>query len=252
MPRILITGCSTGFGLATAQHFLAEGWDVVATMRSPRKDVLPKDERLTVLPLDVTDPQSVAAAVAAAGPIDALVNNAGVGLLNVLEGATMDNMREVFETNTLGAIAMTKAVMPQFRTRGTGVIVNVSSSVTVKPLPALSAYTASKAALNAFTESFALEAALFGVRVRLVLPGSAPATSFGQNAISRMGLEIPEAYGAFVTNYLGELRGLTEVTVPEDVAQAVWRAVTDPDAPMKSPAGADAAAWFRETGLPIE
>lgn len=252
MPRILITGCSTGFGLATAQRFLAEGWEVVATMRSPREDVLPKDERLTVLALDVTDPQSIAAAVESAGPIDALVNNAGVGLLNVLEGATVENMREVFETNALGPIAMTKAVMPHFRARGAGVIVNISSSVTVKPLPALSAYSASKAALNAFTESFALEAALFGVRVRLVLPGSAPATSFGQNAIARMGLEIPEAYDAFVKAYLGELRGSTEVTAPEDVAQAVWRAVNDPGAPMKTPAGADATAWFREAGLPIQ
>ena len=250
MPRILITGCSTGFGLATAQRFSAEGWEVVATMRSPREDVLPRDERLTLLPLDVTDPESIAAAVASAGPIDALVNNAGVGLLNVLEGASMENMREVFETNTLGPIALTKAVMPQFRARGAGVIVNVSSSVTLKPLPALSAYSASKAALNAFTESFALEAALFGVRVHLVLPGSAPATSFGQNAVARMGLEIPEAYDAFVQTYLRELRAATEVTEPGDVAQAVWRAVTDPDAPRKSPAGADAATWFREAGLP--
>lgn len=246
MPRILITGCSTGFGLAIAQRFLAEGWEVVATMRSPREDVLPAHERLTVLPLDVTNAESIAAAVAQAGPVDALVNNAGVGLLNVLEGATMENMREVLETNTLGPIAVTKAVMPQFRERGAGVIVNVSSSVTVKPLPALSAYSASKAALNAFSESFALEAALFGVRVRLVLPGSSPATAFGQNAVARMGMDIPEPYDAFVMDYLGELRGATEVTVPEDVAQAVWCAVTDPDTPMKTPAGADAETWFRE------
>ncbi|WP_339948377.1 SDR family NAD(P)-dependent oxidoreductase [uncultured Albimonas sp.] len=251
MPRILITGCSSGFGLTIAQRFLDEGWEVVATMRSPRADLLPASERLTLLPLDVTDAQSVAAAVAAAGPLDALVNNAGVGLLNVVEGATMEAMREVFETNTLGPIAMTRAVMPQFRARGGGAIVNVSSSVTVRPLAALSAYSASKAALNAFTESFALEAALFGVRVRLVLPGSAPATSFGQNAIARMGLEIPEPYNAFVMDRLGALRGASEVTEPEDVARAVWRAVVEPDAPMKSPAGADAVSWFREAGLPV-
>lgn len=252
MPRILITGCSTGFGLATAQRFCAAGWEVVATMRNPREDILPAQEGLTVLPLDVTDADSVAAAVAQAGPLNALVNNAGVGMLNVLEGATMENMREVFETNILGPIAMTKAVMPQFRERGEGVIVNVSSSVTVKPLPALSAYSASKAALNSFTESFALEAALFGVRVRLVLPGSSPTTSFGQNAVARMGMEIPAPYEAFVIDYLGELRGSTEVTVSDDVAQAVWRAVTDPNTPMKTPAGADAMTWFREAGLPVD
>lgn len=251
MPKILITGCSTGFGLATAQRFLAEGWEVVATMREPRDDVLPAQKGLTVLPLDVTDADSIAAALAQTGPLDALVNNAGVGLLNVVEGATIENMREVFETNILGPIALTKAVMPQFRAQGEGVIVNVSSSVTVKPLPALSTYSASKAALNAFTESFALEAALFGVRVRLVLPGSSPTTSFGQNAVARMGLEIPAPYEAFVMDYLGELRGSTEVTVPGDVAEAVWRVVTDPDTPMKTPAGADAETWFREAGLPV-
>ncbi|SFI53193.1 SDR family oxidoreductase [Albimonas pacifica] len=251
MPKALVTGCSTGFGLAIAQRFLDEGWEVVATMRSPREDLLPAGERLTVLPLDVTDPRSIAAAVEAAGPLDALVNNAGVGLLNVLEGATMETMREVFETNTLGPIAMTKAVMPQFRARGGGVIVNVGSSVTVRPLPALSAYSASKAALDAFTESFALEAALFGVRVRLVLPGSAPTTSFGRNAVARMGMDIPEPYDAFVKSYLGGLRAATELTTPEDVAAAVWRAVDDPDAPMKTPAGADARTWFREAGLPV-
>ncbi|WP_306005061.1 SDR family oxidoreductase [Aquicoccus porphyridii] len=252
MPRILITGCSTGFGLATAQRFLAEGWEVIATMRNPSEDILPAQEGLTVLPLDVTDADSIAAAVAQAGPLDALVNNAGVGMLNVVEGAAMENMREVFETNILGPIALTKAVMPQFRARGEGVIVNVSSSVTVKPLPALSVYSASKAALNAFTESFALEAALFGVRVRLVLPGSSPTTSFGQNVVARMGMEIPAPYEAFVMDYLGELRGSSEVTVADDVAEAVWRAVTDPDTPMKTPAGADAVAWFHKAGLPVE
>jgi len=252
MPKILITGCSTGFGLAIAKRFLAEGWEVVATMRNPREDILPAHERLNVLALDVADAQSIAAAVAQAGPLDVLVNNAGVGMLNVLEGATMEKMREVFETNTLGPIAVTKAVMPQFRERGAGVIVNVSSSVTVKPLPALSVYSASKAALNAFSESLALEAALFGVKVRLVLPGSSPTTSFGQNAVARMGLEIPEPYEAFVMDYLGELRGSSEVTAPEDVAQAVWRVVTDADTPMKIPAGTDAKTWFRAAGLLVE
>jgi NAD(P)-dependent dehydrogenase (short-subunit alcohol dehydrogenase family) len=251
MPKILITGCSSGFGLVIAQHFLAEGWDVVATMRSPRDDLFPAHDRLTLLPLDVTDAGSIAAAVAQAGPIDALVNNAGVGMLNALEGASMDNMRAVFETNTLGPIAVIKAVMPQLREQGSGVIVNVSSSVTVKPLPALSAYSASKAALNAFTESFALEAAEFGVRVKLVLPGSSPATEFGQNAVARMGMDIPKPYEAFVMGYLGELQSATEVTTPTDVTEAVWRAVTIPDTPMKTPAGADAESWFRAAGMPI-
>ncbi|AJY48213.1 SDR family oxidoreductase [Martelella endophytica] len=244
MPRMLVSGASSGFGLAIARTFLAKGWDVVATMRDPNTNQLPASDRLTVLPLDVTDAESIADAVTAAGPLDALVNNAGVGMLNVLEGADMEKVRELFETNVLGAMAMTRAVLPQMRLRETGVIVNVSSSVTLKPFPALSVYSASKAALNAFTESLALEAKLFGVRARLVLPGSAPATGFGKNAVARMGMEIPEPYTAFVHDYLATLRSGTLFTTPEDVAEAVWQAVTDDNAPMMIPAGADTRALF--------
>jgi NADP-dependent 3-hydroxy acid dehydrogenase YdfG len=252
MSKILITGCSSGFGIAIAETFLAAGWEVVATMRKPREDLLPAQDRLTILALDVTNADSIATALEAAGPIDALVNNAGVGMLNVLEGADMSKVRELFETNVLGAIAMTKAILPQLRMRRSGVIVNVSSSVTIKPLPALSVYSASKAALNAFTESLALEAALFGVRVRLVLPGSAPATAFGKNAVTRMGMDIPEPYSAFVHDQLNGLRSRTEVTTPDGVAKAVWHAVTEPDTPMRIPAGADARTMFREAGLSVD
>ena len=252
MPKILITGCSSGFGLAIARTFLSGGWEVVATMRVPRNDLIPANDRLEILVLDVTSADSITKAVKAAGPIDALVNNAGVGMLNVLEGAEIEMVRELFETNVFGAIAMTKAVLPQMRIRGSGVIVNVSSSVTIKPLPALSVYSANKAALNAFTESLAFETALFGVRAKLVLPGSAPTTGFGKNAVARMGMNIPEPYRAFVQDYITTLRSGTEFTTPEDVAEAVWRAVTEPEAPMKIPAGADAQAWFREAGHSAE
>ena len=248
MPKILITGCSSGFGLVTAQKFLDAGWDVVATMRTPRNDLLPSNDGLEVLPLDVTSADSIAEAVEAAGTIDALVNNAGVGMLNVLEGSEMSKVRELFETNVFGAMAMTKAVFPQMRVRRSGVIVNVSSAVTIRPLPALSVYSASKAALNAFTESLALEAALFGVRAKLVLPGSAPTTGFGKNAVSRMGMEIPDPYTAFVDDYMTKLRSGTEVTTADAVAEAVWRSVTEIDAPMKILAGADAETSFHEAG----
>jgi NAD(P)-dependent dehydrogenase (short-subunit alcohol dehydrogenase family) len=248
MPKILITGCSSGFGLAIAKTFLSKSWDVVATMRTPRNDLLPTHDKLKILALDVTNAESIDEAVNACGPVDALVNNAGVGMLNVLEGAEMSKIRELFETNVFGAMAMTKAILPQMRDHRSGVIVNISSSVTIKSLPALSVYSASKAALNAFTESLALEAALFGVRAKLVLPGSAPTTGFGKNAVARMGMDIPEPYNAFVHDYLTTLRSGTEFTTPEDVAEAVWRAVTELDAPSKIPAGADAQTWFREAG----
>lgn len=197
MNTVLITGCSSGFGLETAKYFLEKGWKVVATMRKPREDILPRSPHLTILPLDVSDADSIKKAIAAAGPIDALVNNAGIGMLNPLEGSSMDSIRDIFETNTLGTIAMTQAVLPQMRERKGGVIVNVTSTVTVKSLPLLAVYTASKAAVNAFTESVALELAPFNVRMRIVLPGLAPQTAFADNARTRMGSG-PAAYNPLI------------------------------------------------------
>ena len=244
MQTILITGCSSGFGLETARHFLDRGWNVVATMRTPREGVLPPSDRLRVLALDVTDPASIRAAVEAAGPVDVLVNNAGVGLLSVAEGTPMETVRDVFETNVFGLMAVTAAFLPGLRARGAGVVVNVSSSTTLKPLPMLAVYTASKAAVNKYTESLALELAAVGVRVGLVLPGSAPDTSFGQNARAQMaGTTVPEAYAGFVQGVftaMGSRSGPR--TEARDVAEAVWRVVTDPSAPLHQPAGADAVA----------
>ncbi|WP_374468732.1 SDR family oxidoreductase [Phenylobacterium sp.] len=243
MNSVLITGCSSGFGLDTARHFLDRGWNVVATMRTPRADVLPASDRLRVLALDVTDDDSIGRAVAEAGPVDVLVNNAGIGWLNALEGTPTSVAREIFETNTLGTMAMTRAVLPQMRERRAGAIVNVTSGVTLKPLPLLSVYTASKAAVNAFTEVLALELAPFGIRARVVLPGRAPETRFGENARGRMGEGFPEAYAGIVQQvFAGWQEADQAVTRSEDVAEAVWRAATDPDAPARIPAGADAVA----------
>ena len=244
MNTIFITGCSSGFGLETARYFLDRDWTVIATMRTPREDVLPRSDQLRILPLDVTDADSIARAVDAAGPIDVLVNNAGVGVLNALEGVSMESVREVFETNALGTIAMTKAVLPQFRERRSGVVVNVTSSVTLRPLRLLSVYTASKAAVNAFTESLALELEPFGVRARLVIPGRSPETPFGDNVRARMGMNVPEAYAGLAAELFAGMQRSTEaVTRASDVAEAVWRAATDPSCPMRLPAGADAVAW---------
>jgi len=243
MKTVLITGCSSGFGLETARYFLDHDWRVVATMRTPREEVLPRSERLRVLALDVTDPESIRHAVDAAGPLDVLVNNAGIGVLNALEGTSMDIAREVFETNTLGTIAMTQAVLPQFRERKAGVVVNVTSSVTLRPLHLLSVYTASKAAINAFTESVALELEPFNVRVRLVLPGRAPETRFGENAQSRMRSGVPEAYSELAQRVFAQWQQESAITRSLDVAEAVWRAANDPSSPLRIAAGADAIAW---------
>jgi NAD(P)-dependent dehydrogenase (short-subunit alcohol dehydrogenase family) len=240
MSTVLITGCSSGFGLDTARLFLERGWDVVATMRTPDAGLLPPSGRLRVLALDVTDAASVQAAIEAAGPIDALVNNAGIGVLYPLEATSMATAREVFDANALGTIAMTQAVLPAFRARGAGVIVNVTSTVTLAPLPLLSVYTASKAAVNAFTESLALELAPLGIRTRLVLPGRSPTTRFGQNARGRMQAAVPAEYAPMLDAVFGQVLGEGPLTHARDVAHAVWRAVTDPAAPMRIPAGEDA------------
>jgi len=249
MKTVLITGCSSGFGLDTARHFLAQGWQVVATMRTPGADVLPPSERLRVLPLDVTDPDSIRRAVQAAGPIDVLVNNAGFGAASPIELAPLDVVRRLFETNTFGTLAVAQAVIPQMRERRSGVIIDVTSSVTLKSLPLVGAYRASKAAANALTETMALELAPFGVRVHLVLPGRSPETRFGDNARERMtGFDHP-AYAEFASKVLAQMMDATTPTTRSvDVAQAVWRAATDASAPLRLPAGADAVAWAAEAG----
>ena len=151
MKTVLITGCSSGFGLETAKYFLDRDWNVIATMRTPREDVLPRSDRLRILALDVAKPESIRSAVEAAGPLDVLVNNAGIGLMGIFEGTSIERTREVFETNTFRTLMMTREVLPQFRQRKSGVIVNVSSGTTLHPHPMLALYTASKAAVNAFT-----------------------------------------------------------------------------------------------------
>ena len=246
MPTILITGCSSGFGLASARYFLERDWDVVATMRTPREDLLPPSPKLRILALDLADPESVQEVVAKAGPIDVLVNNAGIGLLGVSETTPIAALREVFATNTLGTIAMVQAVLPQFRQRRSGVIINVSSSTTFKPLPLLAAYSASKAAVNAYTESLALELGPIGVRVSLVLPGRSPETPFSRNAQPRMHDDVPPEYAGFVEQVFAGRRGGGPVTHAIDVAEAIWQAATDPGAPLRIPAGADAVALAAE------
>lgn len=242
MKTILITGTSSGFGLDIARHFLEQGWHVIATMRRPRKDLLPPSDRLHILPLDVRDPDSIDRVVETTGTVDVLVNNAGIGMLGALEGTSRETVRDVFETNTLGTIVLTRALLPRFREQGSGIIVNISSSVTLAPLKFLSVYSASKAAVNMFSASLALELEPFGVRVRIVLPGRAPQTRFGENAGERIKNSFPEPYAEAGQRLFEELTNSAQTTESKDVVDAVWRAATDPSAPMRMPAGADAVA----------
>lgn len=239
---VLITGCSSGYGLATARHFHAGGWDVVATMRTPRDGVLPAGDGIRVLALDVTRPASVAAAIEAAGPIDAVVNNAGIGLFGAFEATPMATIREVFETNTFGVMAVTQAALPRMRERRSGVIVNVTSSAVLAPMPLVAVYTASKVAIEGFTASLAHELADHEVRVKLVQPGYCPTTPFSSNTGPRLDGLIPEAYARYAQEVLAGFGQPGAVTKESDVAEAVWRAANDVSGQLRFPAGADAVA----------
>ena len=242
MKTILITGCSSGYGLETARHFHAKGWNVMATMRTPRDGLLPLSPRLRVLPLDVTQADSIARALAAAGPIDVLVNNAGLGLFGAFEATPMATVREIFETNTFGSMAMAQAVLPAWRARRSGLLINVTSSATLAPFPLVAAYTASKTAIEGFTESLALELQAFGVRVKLVEPGYGPGTRFTANGAERMQGLIPEAYAPYAHEVFASFAQPAAVTSELDVAEAVWQAANDESPRLRYAAGADALA----------
>lgn len=240
MKTVLITGCSSGYGLETALRFHAEGWQVIATMRNPRSDILPQSDRMRLVALDVTRPASIEAALEEAGRIDVLVNNAGIGLFGVLEATTMTKVREVFDTNTFAVMAMAKAVAPQMRARGCGVIVNVTSSAVLAPTPLVSIYAASKWAIEGFTECLSLELEAVGVRVKLVQPGYGPGTRFTANTDVNFAEVIPSAYQDFAVPILAGFAQPKSVTTAEHVAEAVLRAADDTSTRLRFPAGPDA------------
>ncbi len=242
MKTILITGCSSGYGLAIAKRFHSEGWRVIATMRTPSPDLLPRSENVQVLPMDVTKSDSIAAVLAACSPIDVVVNNAGIGYFGAFEAAPMDVVREIFETNTFGVMAVTQAVLPQFRERRAGLVINVTSSATLAPFPLVAAYTASKTAIQGFSASLVHEMAEFAVGVKIVAPGYGPETQFASNGSARMEGSIPETYAPFAQRAFASLSQLGAVTTPEDVARVVWDAANDGTNRLLYPAGPDAVA----------
>lgn len=170
------------------------------------------------------------------------MNNAGIGVVGAFEPTPMTTVREVFETNTFGVMAMTQAVIPQFRARRAGVVINVTSSVTLARMPLAAAYTASKTAIDGFTGSLAFELESFGVRVKLVQPGYGPTTKFTENGGARMAGLIPEEYASFAEPIYAAFAKPGPVTSELDVAEAVWRATTDGTGQLRFPAGADAVA----------
>ncbi|MDO8827579.1 SDR family oxidoreductase [Methylophaga sp.] len=251
MKTVLITGCSSGYGLETARYFLSQGWQVIATMRNPREDILPISPHLRVLPLDVTKPESIVALLEQSGPIDVLVNNAGIGLFGAFEATPMDTIREIFETNTFGMMAMTQAVLPQFRERRAGMIVNVTSSTTLAPMPLVAVYTASKTAIQGFTASLTHELEPFNIDVKLVEPGYGPTTRFAENGGERMAGLIPAAYTDFANSVFARFMQPTALTKESDVAETIWRAVNDTSKQISFPAGADAVELAKSYSMAL-
>lgn len=262
---VLVTAAAgTGIGSTTARRALLEGADVVVSDFHERR-LNETREELAALGLGkvesvVCDVTSTAAvdnliteAVAKTGRIDVLVNNAGLGLFGAFEATPMATVRDIFETNTFGTMAMTQAVLPQFRARRAGTVINVTSSATLAPMPLVAAYTASKAAIEGFTESLAFELEAFSVRAKLVEPGYAPTTRFTANGAERMQGLIPEAYAPYAQSVFAMLGQPAAVTHEADVARAVWQAANDTTPRLRYPAGADAVAlaarhpWFTET-----
>ncbi len=183
--RVLITGCSSGFGRSAAVELTTRGHEVIATARRP--EVLADLDVATKLALDVDSDASVAACVAAAGRIDALVNNAGFGVIGPVEHLPIDEGKRLFETNFFGALRMIQAVLPQMRERGDGSIVNVTSVAGRVSPPLDGMYAGTKFALEGLTEALKFEVNHFGVKVALVEPGFFE-TEFSDNA-RRFGMD---------------------------------------------------------------
>jgi NAD(P)-dependent dehydrogenase (short-subunit alcohol dehydrogenase family) len=236
MGRILITGCSTGFGRAAAVELTKRGHEVVATAR--RVEAIDDLDVAARLVLDVDDDASVGCAVDAAGAVDALVNNAGFGISGPIEQVPVAQVRAIMETNYIGVVRMVQAVLPAMRSRGSGTIVNVSSVAGRVAPPLGGFYAASKFALEALSEALHYEVGHFGVRVRLVEPGVF-ATEF---QAKEYGFSIAAPYDELEREWAGARRALGsgDMPGPESVAQVIADAIESDEPRLRWPVGDDA------------
>ena len=242
---IFITGASSGIGRATALYFQKQGWNVVATMRSPdketdRADSLAKLDRLICLKLDVTDHQTIIDAVAETiarfGAIDVLVNNAGYGMLGAFETSTPTQIQRQFETNVFGLMETTRAVLPHFRDRKQGVIVNVASIGGRVAFPLYSLYHSTKWAVEGFSESLQHELLAFNIRVKIVEPGPIKTDFYERSAERTSNPDFP-AYDEFSDRILTKLNQIgTTGALPEVVAKTIYKASTDNSWKLRYPA----------------
>ena len=246
---ILITGASTGFGKETAKIFQQQGWNVVATMRSPEKaQELNELENVLVTRLDVQDAASIQNAIKETllrfGSIDILLNNAGFGLMGVFESATPEQIQKQYAVNVFGLMDVTRAVLPQMRQQGSGTIINLSSFGGQVGLPFGSLYNSSKFAVEGFSESLSHEVSKFGIAVKVIEPGGVD-TNF-RNGIEMIKNEIPE-YNPIIGNFFGRYAGATAhlpKATPIDVAQTIYEAGTDDKAQLRYVVGEDSQFYI--------
>ncbi|GAA3789622.1 SDR family oxidoreductase [Amycolatopsis tucumanensis] len=256
---VLITGSSSGFGKATAELFLDRGWNVVATARRPLPEgyLGPGTEHLLTCVLDVTDPDSIQAALRDTltrfGRLDCVVNNAGAGLFSVFEATPMATVRALFETNVFGMMQVTQAALPMLADQGGGRLIAISSGAGIVPEPLLSVYSATKFAVEGFTESLRYEAAARGVSVKLVEPGLVRGTNFlARTAESAQAVPVPAGYEPLVRQVMGafEQEGPYRLATAQTVAEAVVTAAEDDSTQLRYLVGEDvenSARMRRET-----
>ena len=242
---ILITGASSGIGKATALLFQEKGWNVIATMRNPdaAQDLAALDNVL-VNRLDVTESASIESAVADGvkrfGQLDALLNNAGYGAFGPLEVFSMDKIRRQFDTNVIGLLEVTKAVLPLFRAQKSGMILNVSSVAGKITLPLGTLYHGTKFAVEGMSEALHYELEPMGIRVKIIEPGAIE-TDFAGRSFDFVNDETIEEYQHTVQAVQAAFEGITSEASPaRAVAEIIWTAVTDGADQMRYPAAGGA------------
>jgi NAD(P)-dependent dehydrogenase (short-subunit alcohol dehydrogenase family) len=235
---IFITGASSGIGLATVKRFAGEGWNVVATLRSPEgggAELGKIGGHLLAVRLDVTDMASIeeatSTAVAQFGTIDVLVNNAGFGLMGIFESLSRKQIKEQFDVNVIGVMDVTKAILPQMRKQKSGAIINVSSRAGIIGQPLISLYSASKFALEGFSEALSFELAAVGIAVKIIQPsGGITSTKFSDRTSNEASsLSPPTDYDDFVAGTRQTFSRLLQAarTDTSDVADVIFTAATD-------------------------
>lgn len=242
---ILITGCSSGIGRAAAERFHAAGWNVVATVRDPSCVPDLAREGLKLIAMELTDLGSIRAAVDAAigcfGGIDVLVNNAGFSVFGFFEEASDELLREQIDTNLLGPIHMVRAILPHFRARRAGLIINVTSLAAIVGPPLNAYYAATKWGLEGLSESLAAELKPFGIRCKIVQPGSTATNIFSKwDSLDQPPIADYDTIRKRIVSAIAPRPD--QATPPETVAEAILLAATDDSVRMRYPGNPDAAA----------